>query len=84
MSQERMARLSPPPRATRYVTYSPGLTMPDFHYVRTPWERVARPECRVAGLFRFTIDPNLHAADLRKRKPALKHASRCVIAGLRK
>jgi hypothetical protein len=57
--------------------------MLDSHHVRTPWERVARPECRVAGLFRFTIDLNLHAADLRKREAALKHASCCVPAGLR-
>jgi hypothetical protein len=36
------------------------------------------------SLFRFTIDPNLHAADLREREAAFKYTSRCVPAGLRK
>jgi hypothetical protein len=84
MSQELTARPSLPPKATRYVTYSPRSTMPDSHHVRTPWERVTRPECPVAGLFRITIDSNLHAADLWKCEIALTHASRCVPAGLRK
>jgi hypothetical protein len=47
-----MAKPSPPPKATRYVGYSPRSTRPDFHHARTLTKRVARPERRVAGLFR--------------------------------
>jgi hypothetical protein len=50
------------------VTYAQRSTMLDFHHVWTLTVRVARPSCRVAGLFRFTIDSNLHAAGRRKRQ----------------
>jgi hypothetical protein len=55
----------------RCMTYSPRSTMPDSHHLRTLTDRVARPDRRVADLFRFTIDSCLHAADLRKCETGL-------------